>query len=193
VKIAAALAALLIACASSEKPQVAAPPAPQVDTTLGPGDTFEVTVYGEEDLSGKHRIAEDGTIDFPLVGRMKVEGSGAAEIANAIRDALTQKQILRDPQVSVFLLERTSKQVSVIGAVSKPGTYPLTNGMTVIEAVGAAGGLTALASGNDAIITRRVGGELKRFKVAVEAISEGRKENLELQGGDILFVPERIF
>lgn len=187
------LAALACGCASSERPQIAVPPEAQTDSTLGAGDTFEITVYGEEDLSGKHRIADDGTISFPLVGSIAVEGKGASEIAAAIRSALSEKQILREPHVSVFVLERTSKQVSVMGAVSKPGTYPLTGGMTVIEAIGAAGGLTPLSSGNETIITRRVDDELKRFKVAVDSISEGEKEDFKLQGGDILFVPERIF
>jgi polysaccharide export outer membrane protein len=63
----------------------------------------------------------------------------------------------------------------------------------VIEAIGAAGGLTALASGNSAILTRRVDGQLKRFKVPVESISEGEAEDFTLQSGDIVFVPERIF
>jgi protein involved in polysaccharide export with SLBB domain len=182
----------LAACASSERPP-AAVPATASDSTLGPGDTFEVSVYGEADLSGKHQIAEDGTIDFPLIGRIDAAGLGPAQIAGAIRTALTEKGILRDPHVSVLLLEQTSKQVSVVGAVARPGRYPVTIGMTVIEAIGAAGGLTALASGNSTIVTRRVDGQLKRFKVQVESISEGRVEDFKLHTGDIVFVPERIF
>jgi protein involved in polysaccharide export with SLBB domain len=180
-------------CAASGPPPVSSPSTSAADATLGPGDTFEVSVYGEADLSGKHRIAEDGTINFPLVGRIRVQGKGPAEIAEAISGALAEKQILRDPHVSVFLLEQVSKQVSVMGSVAKPGTYPLTSSMTVIEAIGAAGGLTALASGNNTIVTRRVNGELKRFKVPVEAISQGRSDDFMLQGGDIVFVPERLF
>jgi polysaccharide export outer membrane protein len=188
------LATLVFAgCASSERPRVASPPPIEADSTLGPGDSFEVSVYGQADLSGKHQIGADGTINFPLVGRIDVQGKGAVEIAASIRAALVEKQILRDPHVSVFLLGQTSKQVSVMGAVTKPGTYPMTSGMTVIEAVGAAGGLTALASGNSAILTRRVEGQLKRFKVPIESISEGEAEDFTLQSGDIVFVPERIF
>jgi polysaccharide export outer membrane protein len=150
-------------------------------------------VYGEEDLSGKHQIAEDGTIRFPLVGRIEAAGKGPVEIADAIRAALTARQILRDPHVSVFLLDQSSKQVSVMGAVAKPGRYPLTTGMTVIEAIGSAGGLTALASGNSTIVTRRVDGKLQRFKVLAESISEGRADDFKLSNGDIVFVPERVF
>jgi protein involved in polysaccharide export with SLBB domain len=180
-------------CASGERPPPIVSPATAPDATLGPGDTFEVSVYGEADLSGKHQIAEDGTIRFPLVGRIEAAGKGPVEIADAIRGALTEKQILRDPHVSVFLLDQTSKQVSVMGAVTKPGRYPVTTGMTVIEAIGAAEGLTPLASGNSTIVTRRVDGQLQRFKVQVESISEGRAADFKLHAGDIVFVPERIF
>ncbi|HVZ30862.1 MAG TPA: polysaccharide biosynthesis/export family protein [Polyangiaceae bacterium] len=169
-----------------------APAAPQ-DYTLGAGDTFEVTVYGEEDLSGKYRIAEDGTINFPLVGRIAVGGKPPGEIANSIQTALLEKNILRDPHVSVFMLEQTSKHVALAGSVAKPGSYPLTAGMTVIDAISAAGGLSSLASGNNTIVTRRVDGKLQRYTVEVEKIIEGKAEDFSLQDGDIVYVPERVF
>lgn len=181
------------ACTSGSPPPVEAPPPAQTDARLGAGDTFEIRVYGEEDLSGKHRIAEDGTINFPLVGRLEVAGKDTGQIADLIAQALAEKQILRDPHVSVLLLERTSRQVSIVGAVAKPGTYSLSGRMSVIEAIGAAGGLTPLASGDNTIVTRRVDGELKRFKVPIESISQGRIADFTLQGGDIVFVPERLF
>lgn len=190
---AGALACAALACASSSRPSTVAAPAIEADSTLGPGDSFEVSVYGQADLSGKHQIASDGTINFPLVGPIPVGGKDPGEIAAAIRTALNEKQILRDPHVSVFLLGQTSKQVSVMGAVSKPGTYPMTTGMTVIEAIGAAGGLTPLSSGDSTILTRRIDGQLKRFKIPIEAISEGQVEDFTLQSGDIIFVPERLF
>jgi len=187
-----ALVILGSGCAGSERPP-AAVPVSEADATLGPGDTFEVSVYGQADLSGKHRISDDGSINFPLVGRIDVEGKGASEIAGTIQAELVGRQILREPHVSVFLLEQTSKQISVVGAVAKPGSYPLTNGMTIIEAIGTAGGITSLASGNSTIVTRRVDGQLKRFKVQVDSISEGRMDDFKLQSGDIIFVPERLF
>jgi len=183
---------LAVACASA--PATTAMPTTAAKTlNLGPGDTFEVTVYGEEDLSGKHRVAEDGSINFPLVGKVDVAGKGPAEIAAAIEGALRDQKLLRNPHVSVFLLEQTSSQVSVVGAVNKPGSYPMTRFMTVVQAIGAAGGLTAIASGDNTIVTRKANGELKRFKVPVNAITEGRANDFPLEAGDIVFVPERIF
>ena len=181
-----------LGCASPERPPPVVP-ASEADATLGPGDTFEVSVYGQTDLSGKHRISEDGSINFPLVGRVDVAGKGASQIAEMLRTELVNRQILRDPHVSVFLLEQTSKQISVVGEVAKPGSYSLTSGMTIIEAISIAGGTTPLARGDSTIVTRRVDGQLKRFKVPVESISEGRAEDFKLQNGDIVFVPQRLF
>lgn len=188
----AVLATLLCACGSA--PQTSALPtiAPPA-SNLGPGDTFEVSVYGEADLSGKYRVAEDGTINFPLVGSVQVAGLTTAAIAMVIRDQLRERKLLRDPHVSVFLLEQTSKQVAVVGAVAKPGSYALASGMTVVQAISAAGGLTAMASGDNSIVTRKIDGQLKRFKVPVEAMAEGRANDFALRPGDIVFVPERLF
>lgn len=185
--------ASLVACAgkpaTTALPSVAAASA----SNLGPGDTFEVSVYGEEDLSGKHRVGEDGSISFPLVGRLEVGGKGATEIAALIEAELRDRKLLREPHVSVFLLEHTSAQFSVVGAVAKPGSYTLTRGMTIVQAVSAAGGLTPLASGDNTIVTRKADGALKRFQVPVDAITEGRANDFALEAGDIVFVPERIF
>jgi protein involved in polysaccharide export with SLBB domain len=186
---------LLAAACATGAPKTALPAGSQVadDTTLRTGDAFEVTVYGETDLTGKHRVAEDGSINFPLVGKLMVEGKSAVAVADLIRAALLEQHILRSPNVSVYVVERQSKQISVMGAVSKPGSYPLTTGMSLIQALGAAGGLTPLARGSEAVLTRLVGGGRQRFKVDLEGITEGRSEDFALQAGDIVYVPERVF
>jgi polysaccharide export outer membrane protein len=192
--LALACAAQLGLAGCAEAPRT--PIAPVVNTngsTIGPGDTFEVAVYGEADLSGKYRVATDGSINFPLVGRIEVAGMNSADIGAAIEGALRTRELLKNPTVSVFLLEQASKQISVVGAVVKPGSYGILPGMTIVQAISAAGGLTPIASGNETIVTRRVDGSLKRFTVPVSAISEGREDDFPLQAGDIVFVPERIF
>jgi protein involved in polysaccharide export with SLBB domain len=184
---------LLAACAG---PPAARPPvrteAP-VEAPLGPGDTFEVAVYGETDLSGKHRIADDGTINFPLVGRVEAAGLTSISLASRIREQLMAKDVLRAPNVSITVLEQVSKRFSVLGAVSKPGGYPFVPGMTALQAISVAGGLSPIARGDSVVLTRRVNGSLKRFKVPVESITEGQAEDVAIEPGDILFVPERVF
>jgi len=187
------LALVLASCSGGSTTPAANTVAGLSDSTLDAGDSFEVSVYGQEDLSGKYRIDADGRINFPLVGLVSVATLSPTEIALVLQDALREKQILRDPHVSVFPLEQQSRQVSVMGAVDKPGSYPLAPNMTVIKAISVAGGLTPLASGDNTIITRRVDGQLERFKVPVSSISEGKEPDFVLQKGDIIFVPERVF
>ncbi len=163
------------------------------DAMLGPGDVFEVSVYGEKELSGKHRIAEDGSIGFPLVGKVPVAGKTPSEVAATLQAKLKEGQILKEPYVQVFVLEQVSKRIIVMGAVSKPGAIGVIPGITVMQAISSSGGLTEVAAGDSTVVTRRVRGELKRFKVPVKSIVEGRAEDFPLQSGDIIFVPERVF
>lgn len=161
--------------------------------TLGPGDTFEVTVYDDKELSGKYRVADDGTINFPLVGQVQVAGRGPTAVASVIASALEAKQILRKPSVSIFVLDYASKRINVVGAVQRPGSLSWTAGMGVVQAISVAGGLTSLAAANDTIVTRRVAGQPKRYKVSVRRITEGQESDFILEADDIVYVPERIF
>ena len=104
---------------------------------LGPGDVFEVRVYGEEDLSGEYRVSSDGNINFPLVGKLGVDGKTATEISDEISARLTK--FIKDPSVSVFVKEYQSKKVYVYGRVQKAGTFPYEDGMNIIQAITLAG------------------------------------------------------
>jgi len=178
-------------CGSGPPPR---PPAQlQDDTTLGPSDVFDVRVHGEEDLSSTYRVAQDGTIDFPFIGRIDVEGLEPTEVADLVATRLREGDFLRSPQVSVRVQEYNSKRISVMGAVVRPGTFPLTTGITVVQAISLAGGFTPLASRDDTVVSRRVEGELRRFRVAVDDVTRGEQEDILLRAGDIIYVPERIF
>ncbi|QQR89130.1 MAG: polysaccharide export protein [Myxococcales bacterium] len=163
------------------------------DALLSSGDIFEVRVYGEKELSGEYRVGPDGTIDFPFVGHIQVAGFAPSQISESIAAKLREGDYLKSPQVSVFVKEYTSKRISVMGAVNKDGTFPITSGTTVVQAISLAGGFTPLASRNDVVVTRQSGGVLKRYKVEVESITEGTEEDFPLQAGDIIYVPERVF
>jgi protein involved in polysaccharide export with SLBB domain len=167
--------------------------APVEDTTMGPGDVFEVRVFGEEKLSGKYQVGPDGNIRFPLVGVVPARGREADQVATEIADRLKQGQYLREPHVSIYVLESNSRRVSVLGAVAKPGTFPIVPGMTVVQAVSNAGGFTPLASKDDSVVTRRVNGKLERYRIPVSQITRGDLDDFPLRAGDIVFVPERVF
>jgi protein involved in polysaccharide export with SLBB domain len=167
--------------------------APVEDTTLGSGDVFEVRVFGEKDMTGAYQVAANGTIHFPFLGTLDVRGKETSDVAQMIADGLSEGNYLTSPQVSVFLQQSNSKRVSVLGAVAKPGTLPIVPGMTLVHAVSQAGGFTALASKDDTVVTRRVGGKLERYRVEVSKITRGDSEDMPLRAGDIVFVPERVF
>ncbi len=159
--------------------------------TLGPGDVFDVRVYGEKDLSGIYRVSAEGTIHFPLVGEVRVQNLSPSEVATLLQDRL-RDGYLREPFVTVTIKEYNSKKIFVLGQVAKPGTFPFEGEMNIVQAVTLAGGFTPMARKNNVIVTRVDGGEEKRIQVPVESISEGLAPNLPLRPGDIVYVPETV-
>ncbi|MBM4388379.1 MAG: polysaccharide export protein [Deltaproteobacteria bacterium] len=160
-------------------------------SSLSPGDIFEVKVYQEPDLSGVFQVSSSGTIDFPLVGTIKVEGLTSEQIAGRLRNELREKYI-KDPYVSVFIKEFTTRKIHILGQVNKPGSYKYEDNMSIIQAIALAGGFTKMARQNNIIVTRVEEGVEKRIVVPVEDISSGLKKNMFLKPGDIIYVPETI-
>jgi protein involved in polysaccharide export with SLBB domain len=158
---------------------------------LGSGDVFEVTVWGEPSMSGTYRLGPDGVIVFPMVGEIQVEGLTPSECAAKIRERL-QDGYIREPNVSVYLKELNSKKIFVLGEVVRPGTFPFTPSMTIVEAITAAGGFSASANRDNVIVTRRGEGGDTRTRLPVEKITRGEAPNFGLRPGDIVFVPDRL-
>lgn len=169
------------------------PPTVEDDTSLGSGDRFDVRVYGEEDLDGNYRVEQDGSIDFPYLGRVEVEGLEPPEVADLLERGLRDEGVLVQPQVSVLVTDYESRRVSVIGAVRNPGNYPVTPGLTALQAVGLAGGTTDLADRDGAILTRRVEERMRRYQVPLDRISVGNTDDIPVRADDIILVPERPF
>lgn len=189
----ASLGALLFAGCRRTADTGTIPPPSTNDSTLGASDVFDVRVFNEEALSSTYRVAQDGTIDFPLVGQLNVAGLEPAAVARVIEDELRTRQLLRNPQVSVFVQEYFSKRVSVVGAVGAPGTFPVSSGLTLVQVISLAGGFTEMADRNGTTLSRRVDGELQRFRVPVDEITSGRRADVPLGAGDIINVPRRVF
>lgn len=160
--------------------------------TLGVSDIFEVKVYGEPDLSGVYRVSSDGLINFPLVGTLKVEGLGATELSELLTKSL-KEGFLKNPQVSIFVKEYSSKKVFVFGEVAKPGTYAYEDDMTIIQTITLAGGFSKGAAKNKVSVTRTEDGTEKRVFLSVEEIGRGKEKNFFMKPGDIVFVPESLF
>ena len=188
-----AMALSAAGCAKRTVLATEVPPPATDDTTLGPGDVFAVRVYGEEELSGSHQVAPDGTIDFPLLGSVDVNGLEPPAVAEVLQQLLKQKNLLRDPHVSVYVEQYASKRVSVVGAVANPGTFPLEPGMTVVQAISMAGGFSSLANRDGTVVTRRIGEETIRYRVPLDKVTKGQADDIEVAAGDIIYVPERLF
>lgn len=147
---------------------------------LGAGDKLRVGVFGEPDLSGEFDVPGNGNVSLPLIGQVKATGLTLSEFEGEIREKL-QEGYLTNPKVTVEVLNY--RPFYIIGEVGKPGEYPYTDGMTVLNAVAVAGGFTYRANDSQVYITRN-GGEEVAYQV-------GR--SIRVLPGDIVRVPERFF
>jgi protein involved in polysaccharide export with SLBB domain len=164
---------------------------PRPGSTLGPGDVVEVRVYQEPEYSGSWRLSAEGTIDYPLCGKVQLSGLTSSQAADALVACL--RAGLRRPEVAVLIRENNSKKVFLLGQVQRPGSLPYDEGMTVVQAIAAAGGFTPLAARNDTQVTRKDEGRDRRIRVPVDEIQQGLREDFPLKPGDLVFVPERLF
>jgi protein involved in polysaccharide export with SLBB domain len=159
---------------------------------IGIDDTFDVRVYGETELSGTFRVATDGTVDYPLAGRLQIAGLRTGEIQQLLVAKLKDKY-LKEPQVVVTIKDRNSQKISVLGQVTKPGQVGYYPNMTIVDAIASAGGFTGIAAKNSVNLRREVGGKIQTHILPVADISEGRSPNVMVLPGDVLVVDERVF
>ena len=143
-------------------PETAAQPSSPVadsDYILGPEDVVNIEVFNLPELSKTVRVANDGLISLPLIGRVQAAGLTAEQLRQELADKWGENY-LQDPQVTVFVNEFKAKPVSVIGAVEKPGLYTLTGRRTLIEMLSMAGGFgkrNTSAAGRTVLVTRKSG------------------------------------
>lgn len=178
---------LLFGCDSEPKPEVeaSAPPTPGAEDIsgykLGPGDKIRVTVFGHEDLSGEFEVDGSGNVSLPLVRNVKAEGRTARQLEQSIAERLSPDYLV-NPRVSVEVLNY--RPFYIYGEVTKPGSYPYVNGMTVVNAVAMAGGFTYRARQSTVHIIRASDPSRK----PVDATRD-----TPVLPGDVIEVPERYF
>jgi len=161
---------------------------------LAPGDVFQLKIVGEKDLPEDYQVASDGTVDLPYIHTLEVTGLEPQEVARLIRERLIEEKILTDPAVVVSVKEYVSKRVVLLGEVQKPGSFPLSPGLTLIQAVSQAGGFTSIANKQQVHLTRAAkNGSTNTVVLDIGAITEGNAPDIPLQPGDRIYVKERIF
>ena len=186
------LSLLLGGATCASQGPVVQPSKEELRPVLGASDVVEVRIYGEPDLSGVHRVTAEGTIRLPLVGNLEVDGLTADEAAERVQAAYNTKY-LKEAQATVLVQQFNSRKIYVLGEVGKPGAYPYEDKMTLIGAIAIAGGTSRLADLNRTLITREADEATVRQTVAVADIRKGQAPDVELQPGDIIFVPESLF
>lgn len=171
------------------------PGAAAADYLIGPGDTLQVFVWRNPELSTTVPVRPDGRISTPLVEDMTAVGKTPTQLARDIEKVLAE--YVRSPQVNVIVTQPQSafSQVKVIGQVLKPAPVPFREGMTVLDAVLAVGGLTNFAAGNRARLVRTQDGKQLEIPIKLDSLMNkgDMSQNLKLQPGDVLVVPESRF
>ena len=171
-------------------------PAPVSENYLiGPGDSLHVYVFQNDELSTTVPVRPDGKISTPLVEDMVAVGKTPSQLARDIEKSLSE--YVKSPRVNIVVTVALSvySQVRVIGQVKAPQALPYRDGMTVIDAVLAVGGLGPFAAGNRAHLVRTENGKQTEIKVKLDAlVNKGdMTQNLSLKPGDVLVVPESRF
>lgn len=155
---------------------------------LGPSDVITVTVWKEPTLSGSILVRPDGMISLPLLGDVPASGMTPLQLADQITVRL--RKFIQDPNVSVVLTQINSKKIYLLGEVTKKGPVDMTPGMTLLEAIASAGGLTDYANSRKIYVLREASG--KQQKIAVQykrALKGDANSNLVLKSGDTIVVP----
>jgi polysaccharide biosynthesis/export protein len=181
--------------AAEEAPTATAATTVPADYRIGPGDTLKVYVFQNEELSATVPVRPDGKISTPLVEDMVAVGKTPSQLARDIEKSLAE--YVKTPKVNVVVMIAVSvySQVKVIGQVKTPQALPYRDGMTVLDAVLAVGGLGQFAAGNRAHLVRTENGKQTEIKVKLDALVNNgdMKQNVLLKPGDVLVVPETRF
>lgn len=193
---------LLAACASGGSSKAPPPPAADAQAVsiylIGVDDQLQINVWHNPDLSVSVPVRPDGRITVPLIGDVVAGGKTPDEVSAAIRDKL--QAFVRDPQVAVILTALRSNEylsrVRVTGAVRTPISIPYRQGMTVLDAVLAAGGTTEFAAPDGTELFRKGdGGATTSYSVHLARILQqgDLANNYPVQPGDVITVPQRAF
>jgi polysaccharide biosynthesis/export protein len=202
------IAGMLVACACANPPVLAAdqaatrtgstgnispavPTAPALaptDYIIGADDILDVRVWKEPDLSAEVVVRPDGKISLPMLNDVQAAGLKPEQLAEVVEKA-AQKYV-RDPEATVMVKAINSRKITIIGQVGKSGSLPLSTGMTVLQAIGEAGGFSEDANKSDVVIVRVENGVEKRYKFNYNEVVNGKKtqQNIRLLPGDTILV-----
>jgi polysaccharide biosynthesis/export protein len=171
------------------KSPVAAEVQPDASYEIGLGDVLGINVWREPEVSQKLVVRPDGMISLPLVGDVPASGRTPQTLSTEITDKL--KAFIAEPHVTVIVIEVRSKWYVVTGEVTKPGQYPVTRSLRVLQALSAAGGFREFAKTKKIYVLHRDGNKTVRLPFNYNNVVKGKNvsENIEVHDGDTIVVP----
>jgi polysaccharide export outer membrane protein len=157
---------------------------------LGAGDSIRISAYNNPDLTTEAKIAEDGTISFPLLGRVTLAGLTKSDAEKRLSQLLSDGGYLKQAAINIAITEYRSQQVSVIGAVTRPGKYPITSAASAMDVLAEAGGITPNGSWVIRLIQRDNNGMTSQRDIDLNQLvgSGENKADLSVHNGDVIFV-----
>jgi len=159
------------------------------DLELGPGDVIKLSVFGNPDLTTETRVSEKGSITFPLIGEVAVQGLAASDAEKKIAGLLEKGGFLKKPQVNILVTVMQSQLVSVLGQVTRPGRYPIDGKRSVLDLLALAGGIAGDGGETVNLIRKRDGkATLEQIDIVSMARSGDLSRDFELKGSDVLYV-----
>lgn len=158
---------------------------------IGRMDHVEIRVFREEELTTRGQLSGDGTISMPLIGSVRIEGLTTDQAAAAITRRLADGYLVK-PEVSVSIEARIRKTVTILGQAQRPGVFelPAHRQLTLVEAIGMAGGVTRIANSKK-ISLKRTSGNVET--VNLSDITKGTGADIPLRDGDVITIPESLF
>jgi polysaccharide biosynthesis/export protein len=154
---------------------------------IGPLDVLDVTVFKVPDLAKTVQVADDGTINYPLIGDIAAAGKTAKELEHDLTKKLGAKYI-RDPQVTVFVKEYNSQRVTVSGAVKTSGVYSIKGNTSLMSVIAMAGDVDTTVDSGDVVVFRTIDGTRSAAKFDIDAIKAGKSVDPEVEPGDVVVV-----
>lgn len=163
--------------------------APAAEYRLGAGDVVRISVYQNPDLLLEARISEAGVVSYPLLGSVRLGGLGVTQAEKAIADGLRNGNFVKQPQVSILVLQVRGNQASVLGQVNRPGRFPIeTAGMKLTELLAQAGGVASTGADTVTLVGQRNGQPMRKL-VDLPALFRGEAgEDPVIENGDAVYV-----